>query len=207
MRVKIKGYDQLVRVTTFAPQADVGNTAGAQTIQSIPDTSSSLNNTYFYLYSAQDATTYIVWINVGGAGTAPSIPFTTNASVAIAVDATANDVADALYTTINGLADFSVVDPSGASDTITITNAANGGFSVAGDGASINPSNFVFNVTIDGEVTTTGFAQNEWYNIVGTTSRHKTYWHENSYVDGPSPERYPIDVIINKDHIEYFLTN
>lgn len=66
-----------------------------------PDVSGSLNNKYFEIYSAGDATAYYVWLNVGGAGTDPAIGGKTGIEVAVSTNATATDIRDACVLEIN----------------------------------------------------------------------------------------------------------
>ena len=93
------------------------------------DVSSSLNNTYFEFDIQLDANTikkYFVWFNVGGAGVEPTpvVPYggaRTAVPVAIAEDATANTVADAVNTAIDALTDVSSANTGAPSAIVTVT--------------------------------------------------------------------------------------
>jgi hypothetical protein len=116
--------------------------AQVQKITTGADVSSSLNNKYFFIYSATGS--FYVWLNIGGAGVDPNpagdhvaIPATA------AANATASAIATAVQTALDGHADF-VATVSG--NVVTVTNAAVGYASQAHDGNS----GFVFNLVTQG---------------------------------------------------------
>lgn len=127
-----------------------------QAITCVADVSSSLNNDWFNLYSAKNATRYYVWFNVASAGTDPAVSGATGVEVAIAADATAAQVATALASAIDALADFAA---SANSAVVTVTNAANG-FSTAASNGSSSPG-FSFAVTDEGAGGDLGFTDGD----------------------------------------------
>ena len=119
-----------VVVGSDAPQIDI--------VTLRADVANDLNNAYWYLVSAQNATNYVIWYNVNGAGvdpypaTATALGVATSVAVSVATGASAIVVAQATQAAINALGDFSV--PATATDTITITRAANGWAAIPVDG-------------------------------------------------------------------------
>lgn len=89
----------------------------------VADVAGSLNDTYFFLSSAENETSYYVWYNVNAAGTDPAIAGKTGIEVALATGATNTDVADATFTALNVYSDFVVVVNSA---TVTIANSSLG---------------------------------------------------------------------------------
>lgn len=142
IRPTVEIYNHRFTVPSIAvPNAQVQN------IQTVADVAGSLNNTYFLLYSAQDKTEYYVWFNVAGGGTDPAVPNKTGVEVAIASGATDDAVATAMRSAIGGLADFGT---GGATNNVTITNAASGQTTDASDSAAA-PTGFTFDTpTTDG---------------------------------------------------------
>ena len=76
-----------------------------------------LNNTYFFINSALDAVQYYVWYNVASGGTDPLIAGKTAIPVAIALGATAVQVAAATASALNTFFLTNISD-----DSVTITN-------------------------------------------------------------------------------------
>jgi hypothetical protein len=123
-----------------------GNDSGVAevtTIDCIADSSGSLNNRFFLL-NAAGGLSYCVWMNVNSAGVDPSIPGYTSVPVALATNASANDVADAVATALDALAAFTAPNPG--ADIVTCTNAT------AGDVAAPDAGNsgFTLAVTVEG---------------------------------------------------------
>lgn len=101
------------------------NYAGAKEktqVATIADSAGSLNNKYFLLNSATDATAYYVWYNVNGAGVDPA-PGGTGIMVALATNASANTVASATAAAVGALADFDAIS---SLNKAIITNSAVG---------------------------------------------------------------------------------
>jgi hypothetical protein len=113
------------------------------TVDTIADSGGSLNNA--------SGVGYCVWMNVNSAGIDPSIPGFTSVPVALATGATANDVADAVATALDALADFTAANPG--ADIVTVVNAAVG-VRTAPDAGN---SGFTIAVTVTGVSTLTGW--------------------------------------------------
>jgi hypothetical protein len=144
-----------------------GAVAEVTTITPVADVAGSLNNTYFTISSAADATSYYVWYNVAGGGVDPA-PGGTGVEVAIATNDTADAIATATQGVMDLLADFSVVDNTGS---FTVTNTAGGtatdaadtgatGFGIVvdtqgddADGSALNGA--TFDLALDGSSTLT----------------------------------------------------
>ena len=134
----------IIRNTTGSPVSvdDLGLTLGVpaaqvQDVLTVADTAGSLNSTYFLLESM--STKYYVWYDVSSGGVDPGIAGSadtggrTGVTVAITTGDTADAVATATRSAVGGLADFST---GGATNTVTITNAAVGDVRDAFDGAA-----------------------------------------------------------------------
>jgi|LakMenEpi03Aug12_release.lakeMendotaPanAssembly.Ray.scaffolds.fasta_scaffold354078_2 hypothetical protein len=114
----------------------IKNTAGIDPI--------TLNNKYFYINSATNATQYYVWYNVNGAGVNPNIVGKTGVMVAISTGSTAQTVAQATKNTLDALGHFITnID----SDTLLITNGLIGVTDLAQD---VN-TGFLFFVQKEGQ--------------------------------------------------------
>ncbi len=101
---------------------------------------SNLNNTYFYLNSANGGTLYAVYMNVDAIGTAPVIAGYTSLSVPFASGSSAGTVGTALTTAVDALANFVATGTT----TVTITNSASGPFVAISDTGA---TGFTFAVT------------------------------------------------------------
>ena len=112
-RVSGSGYDT-------AESADIGTgiATGALKektfIQCVADSNKSLQNKYFIIYKANDATGYYVWFNVNSEGADPLVAGKTAVPVALATNATAATVAAAIKVALNAVA----TTPFAASDTL-----------------------------------------------------------------------------------------
>jgi len=122
--------------------AGVAGIAEETEITTVADNTGSLNDTYFLINTPENQ--YYVWYNVNAAGTDPALANKTGVEVAIATDATADDVAAATATELDGLADMSASD---ASDVITATNSKAG---AVADAADTGVTGFGFSVTTQG---------------------------------------------------------
>ena len=131
-----------------------GGVAQVMTILCVADVSGSLNGKMFFIYGASGAG-YCVYLNVDGGAVDPSIPGFTSVAVAIAEDATANDVADAVSTALDALADFSAPNPAAA--TITVTHASEGSRTAPDAGNS----GFTLTVTVTGVSELTGWGKSK----------------------------------------------
>lgn len=120
---------------------------GVQTIAVVADVSGSLNNTYFYINTANNGTAYYVWFNVSGTGVDPAIPGKTGVVVAITTDDAAATVGAALASALDALSGFIATGTT----TVTVTNDVAGGFTPASD----VDTTFTFGVTTGGTSTIT----------------------------------------------------
>jgi hypothetical protein len=156
--VKDQSGDGAYEVTTIACEAD---------------SSGSLNNDYWWLFTRTKS--YYVWYNVASGGTDPTpsapagAPTTTEGiEVAIATDATATAVGDASQVAIDAKTDFSATDDNAG--TVTVTHAEQAGVKDAIDGNTGWTS--AWTVTTEGKaddyqngiykVTTVGTASTNW---------------------------------------------
>lgn len=118
-------------------------TAEVTSITCVADVAASLNNKYFFIYSALDAVKYHVWFNVATGGTDPAPSGSTGIEVAIASGATASAVATAVQGAIDALPAFGA---SVLGAVVTVTNAATGATTDASD---VN-AGFTISVTTQG---------------------------------------------------------
>lgn len=121
-----------------------------QKVTAVADVSSSLNSTYFILYPEGLATRYVVWIDVGNTGVAPSLGADyTLVEVDIAANATAAQVASAIQADVDGLAPF-VATVSGS--VVTIEDVNNGYAPAAHDAQTLaKKTGFGFEVLTVGD--------------------------------------------------------
>jgi len=110
----------------------------ADTVTMRGDVTNDLNNQYWFLWSAKNATTYVVWYNVQSNGVDPNpsvvgaVGPATSIMVAIPTDETAINVAIATAAAINAVVGFTVPVPS--TSTLIITRTATGWASAPVDG-------------------------------------------------------------------------
>lgn len=123
------------------------DTAQVATIACAADVADSLDGTYFFIYTALNATKYHVWFNTsGGSATDPNPGGSTAVEVALTTGATASAVATAVAAALDALAGFSA---SASSSTVTVTNAASGYSTAPHDGG--DATSFTFAVTTEGD--------------------------------------------------------
>lgn len=124
--------------------APTGFTFGSATL----GVASNLNNKYFYLNSANGGTSYFVWLNVDGIGTAPVIAGRTAVPATFVSGSSIGTVGTALAAAIDPLANFIATGTT----TVTVTNSASGPFTPMTDAGS---TGFTFAVTGGGNSTIT----------------------------------------------------
>lgn len=95
-------------------------------LETVADSSGSLNNKYFLLYSAYTQTTYYVWYNVSGGGTDPAVPNAAGVEVAINTDDPAPIVALATRLTLDCIECFKVTPVGVSTNKIKIQNVEKG---------------------------------------------------------------------------------
>ncbi len=94
-------------------------------VQTLGDTAGSLNNTYFFINSANNTNQYYVWFNVSGGGTDPMVAAHTGIEVDISTGDNAATVAAAIITFVTlATGDFTFV--GSATNLVIFTNTANG---------------------------------------------------------------------------------
>ncbi len=136
-----------------------------------------LNNTYFNLYSANDAAAYYVWFSVDSLGVDPAIP----GKIGIMIPITAGDIASNIATTATGpIAAVSGGVPFNANaggDDLLIYNLQTGPSTPTADGAV--PTGFAFAVSTYGTIAGPHLNDNYfflssptvnyyvWYNVAG----------------------------------------
>lgn len=119
-------------LTPDQPSFEIG-AINQQTVTTVDDVSSSLNDTYFTFYDAGDVYGYYAWYNVDGAGTDPEVEGLTGIEVAIAEDDDAATVATATRDAINAVTNILVV-ASGEDADVILTNTGFGACTAAVDG-------------------------------------------------------------------------
>lgn len=164
----VTGGMTAAQVATVTAAAVGDGIAEISTVVCSSDTSGSLNNKYFFLNAAEDATEYYVWFNVSAGGTDPAIAGKTGIEVAIATNDNANVVGAATRAAINSVAgsDFTASDLSG---TVTITNDLGGACTDVADSISPNGTGFVFSVATQGA----SFVTSALSNVVTITGNNK----------------------------------
>lgn len=194
MRVHVKGKP--IIVATSMAQATFAATARISTVDTVADVAGSLNNTYFFLFSANHSTVYTVWFNIGTAGIDPKIPNTTSVEIAVASSATANAIATQMRSVIGALSDFGT---GGATNQVIITNAATGTASEPYEetGSIEKPGTgpgFTYATTAIGEIIV---SNPTFIRIIGKVLISKDYWNNNSYVQQPF-NYVDIDIVVNE---------
>lgn len=104
-------------------------------ITPVADVAGSLNNKYITINSASNEDKYYAWYNVNSLGVDPTPAGLVGVEIALATNATVDDVATATHAALNGLAGFNSVDNTGS---LTVTNAIVG----ATDDATVATSGF-----------------------------------------------------------------
>lgn len=141
----------------------VSGVAKVETITTVADSAGSLNNKVMFIYD-KDGTGYCVWMNVNSAGTDPSIPGFTSVAVALATNATANDVADAVASALDALSAFAAPNPG--ANIVTVTHSSAGEVANASDAGN---SGFTLAVTTPG--TTESYAWGNAKDFTGMLSQ------------------------------------
>lgn len=202
MKLQIPGYGE-IRVDSISEYAG-GAVANVQNITTVADVDGSLNNTYFHIYSANDAIGYTVWFNVGSSGTAPKIGNSVNVEVAVTGNDSADTVAGLVQSALNALPSFTASLPSGETALVEVTNGATGSCLPADDPDFTN--------TQDQKTTaTTGFTYTNvtpgaialpssliLYRIIGSKLNQYQQW-TNPGEYGPVPfKRNSVDIVLTE---------
>jgi hypothetical protein len=152
-------------------------------VTAVADSGGSLSAKYFTLNSANDATSYYVWIDVdaGSVDPAPAGGLT-GIEVDISSGDSADDVATAIASAVGGNADFGA-SASGAD--VTITNAATG---PATDAADVD-AGFTVCTTVDGHGVVAKIGSDDQF-VNFTTYAGPLYLHPISLVDSDATEDF-----------------
>ncbi len=137
-------YGKVVLTYTTIASEDVIDTATfygdgesqVTQIRSYADVAGSLNNKYFFIWSANDVTKYYVWFN-NGTGVDPAPPAATGIVVNYLNDDAKSIIATKTAIAINAIADFAAESHA---DSILVTNVTHGNCTDAVD----NNSGFKF---------------------------------------------------------------
>lgn len=142
-------YTQVDLGVCTAPVRHAANGTGTGTFGIAVATAgaaSNLLNTYFDLYSTNNATAYYVWMDVSGLGVDPAIVGKTGISVAFAAGETQANIASAIASAVQGAGpDFTT---NAAPTQAVIHNATVGPCTAASDGAV--PTGFTIVTTVPG---------------------------------------------------------
>lgn len=121
---------------------------GIQSITTVADVSGSLAGAYFLISTEASVHNYLIWLKVGGVGTAPTVAGYTNEEVDFSTNATAPTIATAIAAVLNSLTGFSSSTATGA--VISATNTTAGPFPLATDGAAPLATGFTFGASAGG---------------------------------------------------------
>ncbi len=128
-----KGSAQFIQLHDAAavPSEAVSGVAEISTVDTTGLTAAGLANKYFTLFGASGG--FYVWFNLDAGGVDPAVTGKTGVPVAIVTGATAGQIATAIASALDALADFAAT-PS--SNVVTITDAATGARTDIADGNS-----------------------------------------------------------------------
>ncbi len=154
-------------------------------VDTVADSTNSLDGKYFFIYSATDATKYHVWYNTsGGSATDPAPAGSTAIMVAITTNDTANAVATATNTAIDALADFvSTV----STNRVTITNA---NFGSCTDASNVD-AGFTITVNTQG-IGKTVWSTNALYSYVQDTFDELGQMDDQVPMSAQTPTEYSL---------------
>lgn len=146
-------------------------------------------SSYFYLYSAKDTTAYYVWFNKDAGGTDPLISGKTAIPVAITTGFTAIQVAGAVATAIDALADF--VAANSGTATVTITNADFGSCTDLSAGAVTPGAGYVYTVSTQG-IGKTVWSTNALYSYIQDTFDELGQMDDQVPMSAQTPTEYSL---------------
>ncbi len=122
LSLKETSVDQLNSILSFAGSTSTA-AAEVSTVTTIANVASSADGQAILLAAANDSTLFYAWGNVAAGGNDPLIAGRTAIPVTLTTDDTADEVATAYASAIDGVGDFSAV---AVGSVVTITNAATG---------------------------------------------------------------------------------
>lgn len=178
---EIKSSKRLLRTLGFRIDGTVTGVKEVSTIQTVADVAGSLNDTYFIINSALNATSYYVWLNVNNAGTDPAIADKTGVEIAVATGASADTIATAIKVALDALADFVATV---VTDTVTVTNASDGATTDLDDTGS---TGFTLTVTTAGVTSTVSLLEGEKDAVLteGATAGHYIITFNEAFGSNP----------------------
>jgi len=143
----------LIGAVTAPTRHNTGDTGNGSFTLSVSNAgaASNLQSKYFLINSADDATAYYVWFNVGTEGVDPAVSASTGIEVAISASDASTAVATAVQVAVDAETDFTAT-VSGS--TVEIKTAAQGSSTDAGAG----DSSLVVVTEIQGLTATIGYA-------------------------------------------------
>jgi len=165
MYVKIQGYKTILVDTMTKFDATPG--AQVDTITPIADVGGNLDGKYFYMWSENNKEFYCLWVNVDVGGNQPVLNelFTSYESIDISSGDAAQDVSDAIVTTLNGIAGtpYSAANSGGGVVPVTVTYQANG----RGSSPIDFNTGFTMVTTTEGVGATLSGTDSVWWRITG----------------------------------------
>ena len=205
--VKILGMQSVHAnlIEIYAPTAD----AAEQSIVTRADVAGDLGGTYLHAYSANNTNIYTFWFDVDDGTNKPNNA-AVNQTIVVEVDivenATANAVATALRAGVNAQADFT---GGGATDTVTIVNAANGAAGTPADGEKSKPTNFVFSQTTKGitAIPAAGAGSVNFLHITGFIWNTEYVWQGEEGRGHVPFAKHAVDIIVPENKITGIIEN
>ncbi len=164
------------------------------TVATVADVAGSLNSTFFTFQTISIlgvTTNYYCWYNIGGAGVDPAVAGATGVPVALAANATADQVAAGTQVAIDALAN---VTATVLANLVTITNDYVGNVINTADGVAA--TGFTFITTIEGIT----------YNLTERSQLNTDLIPY--YVVNTDVFKYPLNLVLEKGWIiEFFVLN
>ncbi len=150
-------------VQTITTIADQSALAQILNIECVADVAGSLNDTYFLIYSAQNADTYYVWYNVDGGGTDPMIADAIGIEVAISADDSADDIAVASTGPIAAISSGVPFNANASTSHLLIYNLQTGPADAPTDGTP--PTGFTLDISVVGQNVGSHLLNSEYFFI------------------------------------------
>jgi len=135
----------------FLRDDNEGATQEVQRVTATADVSGDHDGDLFLLYDTYRLAQYLIYLVVGGSGTTKSMDGHTAVPVAVATNATADDIATAIATEINALSGFSSSPVGGGSGEFTVSNDKTGFAPDMVDGQGDDATGFTFAHDTQGE--------------------------------------------------------
>jgi hypothetical protein len=191
----------IAEVSSVDTVADVDGSIGGidevneiSSVDTVADSTGSLNDTYFLISST--TVDYYVWFNVNSAGSDPSVTDRTGVEVALATNATADTVASAIETALEGLGGGggAVFDVAVSTNELTITHTIAGACTDVADGTASTG----FTIAVDTQGVTA--IASKYFLVSSPTVDYYVWYNADTEGDDPSVGgRTGIEVAINKN--------